>query len=76
MMNEKKEKQANAWFGDALKLFARLNIWAVFPVLLAVLAGKYLDNYFGTKPWIMVALIVLAFNITVYKFWKEANKVL
>jgi len=50
--------------GEALKTFARLSTWIVFPVLLGVFLGKWLDNKYNSEPrWFLIS-VGLAFVVS------------
>jgi len=76
-MEEQKEvKQVDkAWRKDALMMFSRLSLWVAFPVILASLLGQWLDERFGTKPWILVVCVVVAFDVTIIVLVKETGRV-
>ena len=54
--NSKKERNEVA---RALSFFSHVGIMITACVLIGVLMGKYLDNLFGTSPW-----LVLVFSLT------------
>lgn len=62
-MDEKKELK-NAWWQKGLQLFLRLSSWIVFPVIAAVVIGKWLDRVFGTAPWLMFCAIAISFIVS------------
>jgi F0F1-type ATP synthase assembly protein I len=69
------DKKEKAWYSEALNMFARLSIWVALPVVLASLLGRWLDSYFGTKPWLLILSIAIAFNVTIVVLIKETAKV-
>ncbi len=48
----------------ALEIFNDISIWIIIPIILALIFGKMLDKYFGTKPWIFIGLIIISFLIS------------
>jgi F0F1-type ATP synthase assembly protein I len=66
MQNEKNDKKStmDTWWQKGLQLFLRLNSWIVFPIIIAIVVGKYLDKIFGTSPWLISISIVIAFVIS------------
>ncbi len=51
---------------DALKIFFRVSSWVVIPVIVALIAGKWLDAKFDTTPWIFLIATGFAFLISIY----------
>lgn len=61
--------------GDTLRSAAPyLTLGLQFAVVVVVffLAGKYADDYFGTKPWIMIGAIVVGCAGGMIKFLRTA----
>jgi len=57
---------------DAIRLFVQFSGWVAGPVIVAVIAGKWLDARYGTKPWIFLGLIAFAFIITSIALTRQA----
>jgi len=53
------------WQAHSLNLFAKLSAWIVFPVILAVIIGKWLDALFGTEPWLLFLSVGISFVISI-----------
>lgn len=53
----------NGW-GSALVIFLRLSNWIVWPVLLAVVIGKWLDNKFEKAPWLLLLSVGISFAVS------------
>lgn len=65
----------------ALNIFGEVSAWVVVPIMVALVAGKYLDGRFGTKPWIFISATALAFLFSMAgitkilaKYLKEIEK--
>jgi F0F1-type ATP synthase assembly protein I len=69
-----KEGNKKAWWQPALIVFARMSGWIVFPVLAGLFLGKWLDGKLGTDPWLFLAVIGLAFAISVIGLAKTARE--
>ncbi|OHA15667.1 MAG: hypothetical protein A3G52_00875 [Candidatus Taylorbacteria bacterium RIFCSPLOWO2_12_FULL_43_20] len=52
------------WWKLALQIFSQVSVWIVAPILVAIFLGKYLDERYGTNPWLFLALTGLAFIIS------------
>jgi len=52
------------WWHPAVTVFSEISTWIAFPVILALFAGKALDNRYDTKPWIFLAFVFLGFLIS------------
>ncbi|HBB49482.1 TPA: hypothetical protein DEQ22_00215 [Candidatus Nomurabacteria bacterium] len=73
-MNEKGENPnkriprqgGTSWWEPAVEIFTEVSGWIAGPIILALIAGKYLDGRFGTKPWIFLGLTLTAFIISAF----------
>ncbi|MBI4262021.1 AtpZ/AtpI family protein [Candidatus Uhrbacteria bacterium] len=45
------------------------------PVILFVLGGRWLDQRWGTGPWMMVGGFVLAFLVSAVMVWRRAKEI-
>ena len=64
-MDNSNLKNKGPLWQEGLRVFADISGWIVGPIVVALFAGKALDAHFGTKPWIFLALTVLAFGMTI-----------
>ncbi len=70
---EEKKNDKNYWV-EPLKMFFRLSAWIVFPVLLGVLLGKWLDNRYNSSPKWFLIVVGLSFVISMAGLVKDALK--
>ncbi len=63
-----------AWWADALTMFTRLSIWIAVPVIIASLLGSYLDDKYGTAPWLLLACVGVSFIFTMIILVRETMK--
>lgn len=61
-MKEKREK-GQLW-KQAVEIFSRMSLWIVSPIILALIAGTWLDERYGTAPWIFLGAIGIGFLIS------------
>ena len=59
------ENQKPNWVVGA-QLFTEISGWIVGPIVIALIAGKWLDVKFGTEPWLFLALAALGFLVTIF----------
>ena len=67
-LNNQKERGAGkvpSW-APAMQIMSEISTWIVVPIVLALVAGKALDNHFHTKPVIFFCLVGFAFFITCF----------
>ena len=71
MENDKKPLNSESLPGQGgvnwkpgIELFSQVSVWIVVPIVLALIVGKALDNYFNTKPVLFFICIGLAFLFT------------
>ena len=64
MVPEKSKNKDVAWLAPALQLFGQLAIWLVFPIILALFLGKWLDERFGTEPKLYFLCVAISFVVT------------
>lgn len=63
----------NNW-REGLWVFTDISGWIVGPVVIALFAGRALDNHFGTKPWLFLGLTALAFLVTIRGIYKAVKR--
>ena len=52
------------WWQPAIQLFAQISAWIVFPILVALFLGRWLDDRFGKEPMFLLVCVGAAFLIT------------
>jgi F0F1-type ATP synthase assembly protein I len=62
------------WWKPAMQIFSEVSTWIAVPIILAVIGGKFLDNYFGTKPWMLLVSAGVAFGVSSYGIVKAVKK--
>jgi F0F1-type ATP synthase assembly protein I len=67
------DKKKYDWSGG-WNLFSRLSAWIAFPVLGAMLVGKWLDTRWKTEPWGLLICIAVAFVISIARMISIALK--
>lgn len=61
-MNKKEEKKKPSNKSEALKAFthfSQIGVTIAASVLVGVLLGRFLDNLFGTTPWLLLIFSLL-----------------
>lgn len=69
--NNTKNKDSELWWQKPLSLFIKLSGWIAFPVVAAVLLGGWLDEIYGTKPWLLLLSIGVAFVLSMFGIVKD-----
>ena len=64
MEPEKPKRKDVAWFAPAIELFSQLAAWLVFPIIVAIFLGKWLDTKFETEPKWYFLCVGISFLIT------------
>ena len=74
-------KNLQPFWRPALFLASQVTGWIVVPIIASLYIGKWLDQKYGTEPWLFLSLTALAFIITAIgivrlatKFIKEAEE--
>ncbi len=70
----KSDEQTSAEVVRASAPYMTLGIHMAAAVTLFLFAGKYADEYFGTKPWLMIAGIVAGFAGGMIKFFRTVTQ--
>lgn len=58
-----KEKKV-IWWQPAIVLFAKFSGWIAVPVILGAFFGKWLDEKYGSEPWLFLGMVGLAFFVS------------
>ena len=56
----------NESWGTALRVMANISAWIAFPIIISLYLGRWLDNRFGTTPWLFLTTTALSFFISIY----------
>lgn len=70
----KSDEQTSAEVVRASAPYMTLGIHMAAAVTLFLFAGRYADEYFGTKPWLMIAGIVIGFVGGMVKFFRTVTE--
>jgi F0F1-type ATP synthase assembly protein I len=62
----------NESWGLALKVMANISGWIAVPVIIGLYLGKWLDQKFGTDPWLFLITIGVCFIISMVGLVKSA----
>ena len=62
------------WWKQGVEVFSEVSTWIAVPIILALIAGKTLDNRYDTKPLWLLILAGLAFLISAYGITKAVRK--
>ncbi|HCP08294.1 MAG TPA: hypothetical protein DIT25_00635 [Candidatus Moranbacteria bacterium] len=55
-------------------MFYRLSGWIIGPIILALVVGRWLDEKYGTEPWLFLLSIGIAFAISIFGIVMDAIK--
>ncbi len=73
-MDKKDLKNKEAWWAPALQIFSEVSSWIAGPIVISLIAGKYLDNRYGTKPWIFLGFTAIAFMISCFGIYRVVTR--
>jgi len=73
-MDDSSQKTPQSDWAAALKIFARLSVWIVFPVLIGALIGKWLDQKYNSAPKWFLLVIGLSFILSMVGLVKNTLK--
>jgi F0F1-type ATP synthase assembly protein I len=73
-MESSHENQDQPWWRDSVLLFSRLSGWIGVPVVLALFLGKWLDQRYGTKPWLLLVCVGASFILSSVGIVREARE--
>jgi F0F1-type ATP synthase assembly protein I len=60
------------WWQPALEVFGQASAWATIPIILSLFIGRWLDYYFGTRPYLFFTLTAIGFLISMFGITKLA----
>ncbi len=64
------KKDDKAWLKPVLFFYAKTTSWIVFPILFAVLGGRYVGESFGSQT-VFFVFVILGFLITCLGIYRE-----
>ena len=50
----------------ALKVMVNISGWIAFPVIVGLFLGQWLDNKFGTAPWLLLGTLTFSFVVSMF----------
>ncbi|MFA6585657.1 MAG: AtpZ/AtpI family protein [Candidatus Paceibacterota bacterium] len=72
--NNKSIRQGGVWWKPAFEIFSEISTWIAVPIILAVIAGKALDKYYGTSPWMLIGCAGISFLISAFGIIRAVKK--
>ena len=69
-----KTKKQSLLNSEYMRVFAKVSIWIVTPVIFSLIIGKYLDNKFNSSPWILGISLALSFTVSMVAIVKIAKE--
>ncbi|MDD4412097.1 MAG: AtpZ/AtpI family protein [Patescibacteria group bacterium] len=77
MLKNSDEKNP-AWWVEPMGIAYRLSGWLIFPILMGIFVGKWLDKKMSAEPWGFLGMMGFSFIITmtglIYQSSKEFAK--
>jgi len=71
---EKKGANNEVWWRPAVMMFFELSGWIAGPVIIAIFLGNWLDEKYGTEPWLFLSSVGLAMVISIVGIVRGAGK--
>ena len=71
---ENNKKNNKIWWKPAFEIFSEISTWIAVPIILAVIAGKALDDHYNSKPWMLIGFVIVAFLISSYGIVKAVKQ--
>jgi ATP synthase protein I len=68
------KKQPNNGFAKAFALLAQMGITIAVCIGLSILIGYYLDQFFGTSPWLLLLFILFGIIAALKSIFDFAKK--
>ena len=69
-----KEKEEGPWWRPGILLFFQLSSWIAGPVIIALLLGKWLREKYDISSWMYLALVGVAFLVSIFGLIKEGKR--
>ena len=64
MVEDNKNFNKGPWWKQGVEIFSEISTWIAVPIILALIAGKALDRYYGTKPVLLLVFAGASFLIS------------
>lgn len=68
------EKDNNKSLRKGLLFFGRISTWVVFPIVLSLFVGKWLDRIYNSENLFFLISTAIAFAISIFGIVKETRK--
>ncbi|OGF21087.1 hypothetical protein A2316_02895 [Candidatus Falkowbacteria bacterium RIFOXYB2_FULL_38_15] len=74
--DEKVEKNNKEGVWSALSLAWQLGYTIAIPIVVLALGGRFLDRYFGTSPWLLLAGVFLSLGLSTVAVYYKTIKII
>jgi F0F1-type ATP synthase assembly protein I len=69
-LKDKVDNKKVDWIGP-MQIFARLSVWIVFPVLIGLFLGKWLDRKYNSEPKWFLIVMGISFFVSMFGLIKN-----
>lgn len=78
MENERIDKAPvkEIWWKPAIVIFSKVSWWILWPIILSLIVGKYLDYRFTTAPRYLLICVGVSFFISMFQIFTIMKKYL
>ena len=75
-MEDKKDKPKSESLlnSEYLKIFTRVSVWIITPVIFSLIIGKYLDSRLNTEPLILMISLASSFTVSMFAIVRIAKQ--
>jgi hypothetical protein len=64
------------WWKPAILIFSKVSWWILWPIILSLIVGKYLDHRFATAPRYLLICVGASFLISMFQIFSIMKKYL
>lgn len=57
------------WWKPAILIFSKVSWWILWPIILSLILGKYLDYRFGTAPRYLLICVGVSFIVSMFQIF-------
>ena len=72
--NAPNNNSEDIWWRPAILLFFQMSAWIGIPVIAGLFIGRWVDERFGTEPWLFLTVTGISFLVSIVGMVRESKR--